>query len=476
MDAWKFSEIRILTEKSESVSYRAGDVLFRQGDPGDNVLLIRRGLVEIYSDAYGSHRRLALRGRGELIGEMALLDNLGRSATAVARTDVEARALGRKAFEELLESTPAMFGRLTRMISRRLRELQDTLVSELERQHKGWKDAGLKTIGTYQLQDQLGQGGMGVIYRAIHERTGALRAVKVLPVPNDEQRARFTRECQMMARLVHPNIVRITDAGLEGPFGYLAMELLEGESLEQRLTRGPLSQQEALDWFIPALEALDHAHSRDIMHRDIKPGNLFMTTEGPPSIGAAGGVSKGVLKLLDFGVARREHDPSLTTSDNCFGTPRYLAPERIGGHSQSLQKQSDQYSAGVTLYHAITGRPPFDSEDVAEILSAHLYQAPLPPSQLVPVSFGFEAVILKMLQKEPLRRYPSLLAAAKALTTSEEPTQVSSVTDKTVDLGIRARYEARAQEAADNPRSVARPRRGAPLLKPPSAPLEGGPT
>lgn len=417
---WPYAELKALSAKAGRTDFAAGEMLFRQGDPGDKVFLVRRGLVEIFVEKSGRRRRLNLRGRGEVIGEMALLDGLGRSATAVARTQLETRTLSVEDFEELLRVRPALVRSLTRHLSQRMRELQDTLSAELDRRDQEGKGLGLSSIGPFLLEGKLGEGGMGVIYKAHHQATGHRYAVKVLSVSTEEQKARFTRECETMARMIHPNVVRIDSGGLEGYFGYVAMELLKGETLAQRLGRGPLSEVEVRRWFVPAMQALEYAHELGIMHRDVKPANLFLTLDGN-------------LKVLDFGIARRVNGPDITVAGRFFGSPQYLAPERIGGQSRAHERQSDQYSLGCTLYEAVTGRCPFDDEDVAEVLAAHLHRAPVLPSRVAAVGQALEQVILRMLNKEPNRRFPGMGAACEALNQAV----ASGTRGVTADYGIR---------------------------------------
>lgn len=398
---WPLAELKALAARAGKSHYQAGEILFRQGDPGDRVFLIRRGLIEIYAESGGKRRRLNLRGRGEVIGEMAVLDGMGRSATAVALTDVLTHTLETVEFENLLMQRPALIRGLTRQLSQRMRDLQETLSSELDKRD-ALISGSLSAIGPYILEERLGQGGMGVIYGGYHRVTGHRRAVKVLAVQSDEQKARFLSECETMARMIHPHVVRIDQAGLADGNGYMAMDLLRGQTLEQRLRQGRLGADEVAGWFVPAMQALHYAHEMGVMHRDVKPENLFMTLDGQ-------------LKVLDFGIARRVNGPQVTLEGRFFGTPKYLAPERIGGQSRRQERHSDQYSLGVTLYEALTGRPPFDAEDVAEILAAHLHRAPELPSRLVPLEKELELVVMRLLAKEPLRRYPDLQRAAGEL-------------------------------------------------------------
>lgn len=399
--SFSLGQLRTLRRKAHREDFRQGEILFRQGDPGDRIFLIRRGLVEIYTEARGLRRRLNLAGRGEVIGEMALLDGDGRSACALARTEVQVLSLGRGDWEALLESQPGLVHGLTRQLSQRLRQLQATLGAELDRRDNALRHGQMNTIGPFRLQDRLGEGGMGVIYAAVHQHNEREYAVKIIPAHSEEQRQRFTRECESMARLIHPHIVRIDSGGVEGYYAYMSMELLRGETLESRLQRGPLLEREARRWFGPALEALSYAHETGILHRDIKPGNLFMTLDG-------------TTKVLDFGIARRVNGPDLTVEGKLMGTPQYLAPERIGGRSRSHERLSDQYSLGVCMYQALTGVCPFQYDDVAEILAAHLHRPPQPPSRLCSLSPGMENLILRLLAKDPLRRFSSMREASKA--------------------------------------------------------------
>ncbi|MBN9417659.1 MAG: protein kinase [Candidatus Eremiobacteraeota bacterium] len=398
---WPLAELKALRARARKVSFQAGETIFRQGDPGDRVYLIRRGLIEIYADSGGKRRRLNLRGRGEVIGEMAVLDGLGRSATAVALTEVQAHTLETVEFETLLSQRPALIRGLTRQLSQRMRDLQETMSAELDRREAAISGV-LSSIGPFELEERLGQGGMGVIYGGYHRVTGHKRAVKVLGIQSDEQRQRFLSECETMARMIHPHVVRIDSAGIVEDQAYMAMELLRGQTLEQRLRQGRLPHEEVGLWFLPAMRALHYAHELGVMHRDVKPENLFMTLDGQ-------------VKVLDFGIARRVNGPQVTLEGKFFGTPRYLAPERIGGQSQRQERQSDQYSMGVTIYEAVTGRCPFDSNDVAEILAAHLHRAPDLPSRIVPVDKELELVVMRLLSKEPLRRYPDFERAAAEL-------------------------------------------------------------
>lgn len=407
-----YKELRAVLPSVRRHRFEPQHLIFSEGDPGDRVYLIRSGLVEIYLENFGNRRRLSLRGRGEVIGEMALLDGEPRSACALTKTAVDALSLDRSTFLALLENEPHLIRRLTSEMSRRMRDLQRTLVEQLEERERTLYDQRLGQVGPYILHEEINRGGSGVIYRATHERRTQSCAVKVIPLNSLEDRQRFQRECEMMARLIHPNIVRIESGGLVGSIGYLVMELVEGESLDQRLLRGPLRHTELAHWFRPVISALQYAQSSQLVHRDVKPGNILMALDG-------------TVRLIDFGLARRLSGPEVTSMGQYFGTPHYLAPERIGGRRNGQEKYSDQYSLGASLYHALKGEPPFAFPDIAEVLAGHLHQSPQPLHECIEVPIALSHFVAKLLAKDPLQRSQSMAE----LSMEFEQALVSSGTD-----------------------------------------------
>jgi len=251
-------------------------------------------------------------------------------------------------------------------------------------------------IGHYAIERKLGQGGMGVVYAARDERLERNVALKTMSsVARDATaRERFWREARSAASVNHPNICQIYEIGEEGGELFIAMELLEGEVLSDRLQRGPLGPTAALPIGLEILTALAALHARGIVHRDLKPSNVFLTAHG--------------VKLLDFGLARPDVDDDLTRMDLTrpgimLGTPRYMAPEQVSG--APVDARSDLFSAGTILFEMLAGRPAFAGRTVAEILHATRYEQP-PALTGSPAVAAVDRVIRRALPFRVLRPDP----------------------------------------------------------------------
>jgi serine/threonine protein kinase len=261
-------------------------------------------------------------------------------------------------------------------------------------------------LGDYEILAELGGGGMGRVYRARDLTLERIVALKTLaPQFRTDQVLvqRFLKEARAAARLNHPNIVQIYDFGKEGDTYYLAMEYVEGESLAAFLKRGTFTESDAISVTRFTCRALVVAHAEGLIHRDIKPDNLMLT-------------AKGELKLVDLGVAKRlDEDQSLTQTGQALGTPHYISPEQIRA-AKDIDGRADIYSLGATMYHLVTGRPPFNGSSSAMVMSLHLYQPVEDPRVLVPdLSEGFAFVLQKMMAKEPGDRYPDADAVDRDL-------------------------------------------------------------
>jgi serine/threonine protein kinase len=261
-------------------------------------------------------------------------------------------------------------------------------------------------LGDYEILAELGGGGMGRVYRARDLTLERIVALKTLAPQfrNDQVLVqRFLKEARAAARLNHPNIVQIYDFGKEGDTYYLAMEYVEGESLAQFLKRGTFTESDAISVTRFTCRALVVAHADGLIHRDIKPDNLMLT-------------AKGELKLVDLGVAKRvDEDQSLTQTGQALGTPHYISPEQIRA-AKDIDGRADIYSLGATMYHLVTGKPPFNGSSSAMVMSLHLYQPVEDPRVLVPeLSEGFSHVLQKMMAKEPGDRYPDADAVDRDL-------------------------------------------------------------
>jgi serine/threonine-protein kinase len=257
----------------------------------------------------------------------------------------------------------------------------------------------LPQIPGYEVEDVLGRGGMGVVFRARHLRLGRLVALKMTlagSYASAHQRERFRREAEAVAALRHANIVQVYDVGDWAGRPYFTLELLDGGSLAQRLTGTPQPASQAAALLAILADAMHAAHQGGIVHRDLKPANILFTLEGTP-------------KVTDFGLARRlESGPRLTLSGDLVGTPSYMAPEQARGQSRAVGPAVDVYALGAILYELLTGRPPFRAETPAETILQVVEQEPVPPAWLnAKVPRDLQTICLKCLQKEPLRRYPS---------------------------------------------------------------------
>jgi len=251
----------------------------------------------------------------------------------------------------------------------------------------------------YRLDERLGEGGVGVVYRGVHLRLDRPVAIKVLQRAYGDHKPlllRFEREARAMAALSHPNIVALTDFGVEDGMPYLVMELLEGSTLGEMLDRKPLAPARALDIERQVLRALAYAHGEGLAHRDLQPDNVFL--QALPD-------STDHVRLLDFGLAKfvlddDERDgPQVTVAGLAFGTPAYMAPEQAAGRPSSLQ--TDVYAAGVLLFEMLTGRRPFEG-DPTELLRQHILSEPPTLAEMFPErtpSPKLDAVLQRALAK-----------------------------------------------------------------------------
>ena len=261
-------------------------------------------------------------------------------------------------------------------------------------------------INHYRIQRSLGQGGMGVVYLAEDERLGRNVALKVLRdnSPDASARMRLVREARIAAGVSHPLICQVFELGEWNSQPFIAMELIDGESLSARLSNGPLPAADALRIAVAVVEALSVLHRRGIIHRDLKPSNVFVTESG--------------VKVLDFGLARpvasqpEETTDALTQSGVFLGTPRYAAPEQLLG--DEIDERADLFSAGVILFEMLTGRPPFSGKTVAAIAQSVLHDTP-PVLTGSPAVSAADRILHRTLSKTREERYPTADALAADL-------------------------------------------------------------
>lgn len=262
-----------------------------------------------------------------------------------------------------------------------------------------------QSLGDYAILQELGKGGYGRVYKVEHTITGRREAMKMLAATGAnaaEQSERFLREIRLQASLSHPNIAVVHTAFWINDDLALVCELLEGESLQQLLERQPPSHKQVLEIITQVLDALSYAHARGIIHRDISPANIFLT-------------ARGIVKIIDFGLAKAATDLRLTREGSPIGVAHYMSPEQIRG-AQDIDARTDIYSCGVVLYELLVGKKPFDGDSAFTIMKAHAEQAPPPPiaanSQIPP---ALSEIVLRALAKEPEGRFQSADAFLQAI-------------------------------------------------------------
>jgi eukaryotic-like serine/threonine-protein kinase len=271
------------------------------------------------------------------------------------------------------------------------------------------------SLGNYTLQDRIGHGAMGAVYRAEHTLLRKAVAIKVMAAPlldNPDARQRFLREGRTAAALKHPNVVDVTDVGVSGTTPFLVMELLDGEDLEAFLERRKhLEEWEVAELIVPIVAALASAHEQGVVHRDLKPSNIFVARD-----------SDGELtpKVLDFGICKLVHplegpDPRATPFNQLMGSPSYLSPEALKGEGD-VSNSCDQYSLGVVLYECVTGRKPFLGPSLFSLLTAILTGEFARPKESRPdVSSALEDIILRAMNAEPESRFKDMRELGRAL-------------------------------------------------------------
>jgi WD40 repeat protein len=271
----------------------------------------------------------------------------------------------------------------------------------------------VRYIGDYELLDELGRGGMGVVYRARQGKLNRLVALKMIlagEYAGERDVARFRTEAEAVARLQHPNIVQIFEVGEHDGHPYFSLEFVDGGSLAQKLDGTPLPPQQAARLVETLARAMHAAHQAGVVHRDLKPANVLLTADGTP-------------KITDFGLAKKvggepgaSTPGGLTGSNAIMGTPSYMAPEQAGGDSKKVGPVADVYALGAILYELLTGRPPFKASTPLDTVLQVVSDEPVPPRRLQPKTpRDLETICLKCLQKAPGRRYASAGALADDL-------------------------------------------------------------
>ncbi len=294
---------------------------------------------------------------------------------------------------------------------RRVRELerQDEILSGYMASANLADRLLLCTLAGYRLVKKLGSGGMSDVYLALPQSDldeSKARAIKVMREDENghEFSRRFEREVLISSQLRHPHIVRVYSGGVHEGLHYLVMDRVEGKTLTGLIRGQGLSVDQFLTWLDSLVEALDYAHGRGVVHRDLKPDNIMIENNGN-------------LLLMDFGLARNQEVATVTATGLAMGTPAYIAPEQLGGtHKADLTPHSDQYSLGVLVYEMLSGCRPFEADDPLTMIYKHLQEEPEPIRTHRPdFSAGLEETLARMLKKNPAERFASVRQAGEAL-------------------------------------------------------------
>lgn len=321
----------------------------------------------------------------------------------------------------------------------------------------------VETLGRYKILSVIGQGAMGVVYKAVDpviDRVVAIKTINLALATDEiaEYEARFQQEIKAAGRLNHPNIVTIFDVGKTDTCAYMAMELLDGKELKEILVDSGRPQvADSVDWIAQAAGGLSLAHEHEIIHRDVKPSNIMI-------------VKGGYAKITDFGIARMTASAVKTMTGLILGSPRYMSPEQVIG--KNLDHRTDIFSLGVVLYELLTAQPAFDGDNVNAIMYATVNHTPVPPSSLnADVPTMLDLIVAKALAKSVDERYQSMREMAQDLNevkrilhaaspagkviASKVPTAAKPVTLEALGVGV-GRYKKDEDEPPVAPLSLAK--------------------
>ena len=363
-------------ERMESRSFDAGEMLMRQEDPGDCLLVLLSGSVRVSAhDQSGVVRVIGELDHGQVVGEMALLTGENRGADVVAREPVNALALAADEFHGLARRHPELGIVLTNLIADRLGRAN-------------WDILGGKVFEGYEILQCVGRGGMAVVYEAretAHDRRVALKMMSHRLVYDVASLTRFRQEAEIVQKLDHENIARLF--GRFSAYGthLLVMAFVDGPGLDQIVKeRAPVAETHVRSIVGQLASALQYVHERNLLHRDIKPSNVMLTHDG-------------VIKLMDFGLAKplvNLDDRTITHEHALIGTPSYMAPEQLSG--EELDSRADVYGLACLAYTLLTGRRLFDSSNLLDLARAKLSSS-LPAADQI--GFGVSAEMHEFLLK-----------------------------------------------------------------------------
>ena len=388
-------ELEAVGSALERSPFKAGETIIREGDGGDSMFILESGIVRV--EMADQNFSTQLQGPTSF-GEMALITSEPRSATVIASGDVNCFRLKRAAFESLVKNNVAAAKILTRLVGERLKEI-----------------GGIRKVGKYRIVGVLGKGNVADVFEALHPDLNQTVAIKMLShalVYDPQFGVHFDREAQVVAALNHPNIVRVFD--FERAYGtrFTVMERLEGQQLEDFIYNNPRPGWSSIRTIVHELgSALQYSHERGLIHRDVKPSNVYLTNNGPS-------------KLLDFGIAIHM-DHSGETGGARLGSPCYMAPEQILG--KALDGRTDLYALGITVFELICGEVPFNETQIRALLKRQLHEKTPDVRTLVPDCPEDLAEFIRVAtEKSPDKRYKDCAAAVASLSVRRVTTPLST--------------------------------------------------
>jgi tRNA A-37 threonylcarbamoyl transferase component Bud32 len=341
----------------KSLTFRhfdAGERFITQGDEGDSLYIIRRGSCIINLEKDNTLHPMARLKEGDIVGEMAVLTGERRSSHVDAESDIDLWSLSGTQFEAL---------------SRKYQDLRNFLTEIVTDRLSSSKLTAFRTVGKYVIKDVVGQGGWSMVYKGVHAKLNFPVAIKMMKhnmAMDEEFLRKFQNEATIIARLNHPNIVKVYDIEELYRTVFIIMEYLEGFSLGHMLEYMPKpSLPQILDVLLQICSGLEYAHKKGIIHQDIKPDNVFIQPDGRA-------------KIVDFGLAT----PPGSMDIDLPGTIFYMSPEQILGNP--VDERTDIYSLGITAYEMVTGKRPFPEDDMGKLMDYHIREDAPDPRILVP--------------------------------------------------------------------------------------------
>ena len=358
---------------------KAGERFISQGDSGDYLFVVQDGTCVAYVEKDGEIHTVGRLGKGDVVGEMAMLTGEPRSAHVEAETDMRLWGLSRRRFDIIADENPDLRSFLTELVADRFSARK--LTAE-------------RTIGKYIITDIIGRGGYSIVYKGVHSGLNMPVAIKMMRhnlAMNPEFLDNFQREAQIIANLNHENIIKVYDIEELFRTVFIIMELGEGETIKELIQREKkISYPLIISVLIQLCQALIYAHQQGIVHRDVKPANMFIK-------------SGDRVKLLDFGLSCTTGSENLDFS----GTVAFMSPEEIEG--ETVDHRSDIYALGITTYEMLTGQRPFPEDDLLSLIDMHLEQdIPDPADIRADVPEALRQFVLKACARKPEDRYQSI--------------------------------------------------------------------